>query len=42
MIPMDGEILRLYREGRISRENALLYAMNPDQMQRKLPAFRPR
>lgn len=38
MIPMDGEILRLYREGRISRENALLYAMNGEQMQRKIQA----
>ena len=36
MISMDESILRLYKAGRISKETALHYAMNPDQMQKKL------
>ncbi len=36
MISMDADILRLYRQGKITSENAVLYAMNPDQMRRKL------
>ena len=36
MISMDNELLRLLREGVISRENALLYALNADLMKRKL------
>ena len=36
MRTMDGDILRLYKEGIISRENALLYAANPETLGRKL------
>ena len=36
MLSMDGELERLYREGVISRDNALLYAANPDLLRRKL------
>ena len=36
MIGMDESILRLYKAGRISKETALHYAMNPDQLQKKL------
>ena len=36
MQTMDGDILRLYNEGRISRENAMMYCVNPDIMARKL------
>ncbi len=36
MMSMDGELLRLVREGRISRENAVLYATNPDAMRKRL------
>ncbi len=36
MRTMDGELLRLYKEKRISKENALLYANNPDTLERKL------
>ena len=36
MIGMDESILRLYRAGRISKETAMHYAMNPDQLQKKL------
>ena len=36
MMTMDGDILRLYREGRITRENALLYAINPEILAKKL------
>ena len=36
MIGMDESILRLFKAGRISQETALRYAMNPDQMQKKL------
>lgn len=36
MRTMDGDILRLYKEGRITRENALLYATSPEIMERKL------
>ena len=35
MISMDNDILRLFREKRISRENALLYAMNPDALAKR-------
>lgn len=37
MLSMDSELLRLYREGRISRENALLYAVNSEAMRKRLP-----
>ena len=36
MRTMDGDLLRLYKEGVISRENALLYATNPETLSRKL------
>lgn len=36
MRTMDGDLLRLYKEGIISRENALLYAVNPETLARKL------
>lgn len=36
MITMDADILRLYKAGRITRENALLYAVNPDALGKKL------
>ena len=36
MRTMDGDILRLYNEGIISRENALVYAANPETLGRKL------
>lgn len=36
MITMDNDIVRLYKAGRITRENALLYAINPDIMARRL------
>ncbi len=36
MLTMDGDILRLYKEKRISRENALLYAMNRDLLAKRL------
>lgn len=36
MISMDADILRLYREGKITRENAVAYAMNPEQMRRRV------
>ena len=36
MIGMDESILRLYKAGRISQETALHYAMNPDQLQKKM------
>lgn len=36
MISMDSSILKLYQEGRITRETALLYATNPEMLERKL------
>ena len=36
MVSMDADILRLYREGRITRETALLYCVNAETMQKKL------
>ena len=36
MIGMDESILRLYKAGRILKETAIHYAMNPDQLQKKL------
>lgn len=36
MITMDADILRLYRSGIISREVALAYAFDPDQLSPKL------
>ncbi len=36
MISMDASILRLYKEGIISYENALGYSINPNQMAKKI------
>lgn len=36
MLPMDTDIFRLYSEGKISRENAILYAANPDSLESRL------
>lgn len=36
MMNMDGSIARLYKNGLISAETALQYAMNPEQMERKI------
>ncbi|MGI5893290.1 MAG: type IV pilus twitching motility protein PilT [Candidatus Merdivicinus sp.] len=36
MRTMDGDILRLYKAGMISRENALLYSVNPELLAKKL------
>ncbi len=36
MITMDADILRLYQEKKITKDNALLYSTNPDLMARKL------
>ena len=36
MIPMDQSILNLYQAGRITRQTALAFADNPEQLQRRL------
>lgn len=36
MISMDQSILKLYQEGKITRETAMDYADNPEQMERRL------
>ncbi|MBR5489135.1 MAG: type IV pili twitching motility protein PilT, partial [Firmicutes bacterium] len=36
MISMDQSILALYKDGKITKETALEYADNPEQMQRRL------
>lgn len=36
MCTMDSDILRLYNAGRITKQNALLYAANPDVLKKKL------
>lgn len=36
MITMDNDILRLYKQGTITRENALMYAINPDVLVKRL------
>ena len=38
MVSMDQSILALYQAGKISRETALDYADNPEQMRRRLGA----
>lgn len=38
MLSMDSELMRLFREGRITREQALLYAVNAEAMRKRLPA----
>lgn len=36
MVSMDESILSLYKEGKITKETAILYANNPERMQKKL------
>ena len=36
MVAMDTDLFRLYREGKISRENALIYAASPETLKKKL------
>ncbi|MPN00322.1 Twitching mobility protein [bioreactor metagenome] len=36
MITMDDSIFSLYKEGKISKENALLYAVNSELMEKKI------
>ncbi|MCL2811122.1 MAG: PilT/PilU family type 4a pilus ATPase [Clostridia bacterium] len=36
MRAMDSELLRLFKEKKITKENALLYASNPDVLERRL------
>ena len=36
MISMDNELIRLAKEGRITRETAQLYAVNPDMLRKRL------
>lgn len=36
MISMDQTILKLYQEGKITKETALLYADKPEQIKRRL------
>jgi twitching motility protein PilT len=36
MVTMDADLLRLYKEGKITRENALLYCTNLDAMMKKI------
>ena len=36
MISMDQSILELYRAGRITRETALDYCDNPEQLERRI------
>lgn len=36
MISMDGSLLTLYKQGRITKETALKYATNPDMLGKKL------
>ncbi|MBA4347758.1 MAG: type IV pili twitching motility protein PilT [Clostridiales bacterium] len=36
MRTMDGDIMRLYHQKRITRETALLFAANPEQLKKKL------
>ena len=36
MLSMDNELIRLTKEGRITRETAQLYAVNPDMLRKRL------
>lgn len=36
MVTMDADILRLYRQNKITKETALLYAVNPDVLGKRL------
>ena len=33
---MDSDILQLYKQGKITRDVALLYSVNPDVLEKKL------
>ncbi len=37
MLSMDSELMKLYQQKRITRETAILYAVNPDMMRKRLP-----
>jgi len=37
MLSMDAELLRLFREGRITRDVAVTYAVNADLMRKRIP-----
>jgi twitching motility protein PilT len=39
MVSMDGSILELVRQKRVSNEGALRFAVNPDLMQKRLAAL---
>lgn len=36
MVSMDNSLLKLFREGKISRENAIVYSNNSEIMEKKL------
>ena len=36
MLSMDNELVRMVREGRVSKENAILYASNPELVRKRL------
>ena len=36
MLSMDNELLRLVREGKITKETAVLYAVNPDALRKRI------
>ena len=38
MIAMDQSILTLYKEGRITKETAMVFSDNPEQMRRRIGA----
>ena len=35
MITMDNSIIKLFREGKISKENAIIYSSNGELMEKK-------
>ena len=36
MLSMDAELVRLFREGKITRETVLLYATNPETLAKRI------
>ena len=36
MVSMDNSLIKLYRDGAISRENAVAYSSNSELMEKKL------
>lgn len=36
MLSMDNELIRLTKEGKITKEAAQLYAVNPDMLRKRL------